>query len=407
MEIRKRTTWQKEYVSSSWVVRGDPPTPGKVTLFGHQRTVSEGHPVSLLKKKTGLDIGGDFQTERYYAPKPACTIFTRPDHFLFHYRGPVWPAVPPRIFRMEKPEESDWNLARTGPSADDLLQRGTTAIARTTPTNAVASVASSLGELREGLPSIPGKTAFKNKGIGSIGSEYLNLEFAIKPTLSDIAKFREARRTQEKRLEQLHRDSGRLVRRRYTFPPEISEKIERRQDIPYVPDNNALTSYEVSVGDLEIKTRTENRYSFSGGYTYFFPKQEGFLAKISELDAIYGLYPDADALWQLMPWSWAVDWVSNFGDLIQNLTSFSQDGLVLRYGYIMCHTLVHVDQTWTGNLSDGNELKPMRLHTQYRYEQKQRLRATPYGFGLNKQAFTARQLAIIAALGMSGVAGRK
>lgn len=408
MEIRKRDTYRKDYQSTATTVAGNPPDyHGKLSLFGRQRTVSEGHPVSLLSKKTGLDIGGNFDTERWYAPKPARFISTRPSHFLFHYRGPVWPCVLPGILTKEKPEEADWTLARSGPNANLMDQRGTTAIARVTPTNAIASVATSLGELREGLPSIPGKTTFKEGKIGSIGSEYLNLEFAIKPTLADIAKFKKARLTQEKKLAQLYRDSGRMVRRRYTFPPEVSTTTVRRQDVPYVPPGTSLTSYEASVGDLEIVTRTENRFSFSGAFTYFMPKQEGFAQKMSELDAIYGIYPDAEALWNLMPWSWAIDWVSNTGDLIQNLTSFSQDGLVLRYGYIMCHTLVRVDMTWTGNLSDGDVLVPDRLHTQYRYERKQRRRATPYGFGLDFGAFTPRQIAIIAALGMSGASGRK
>jgi hypothetical protein len=405
MEIRARNTYRKSYSGIRYTITGSPPDQGTTTLFGNQRTESQGNPVSLLSKKTGQDIGGNFRTERWFAPKPALTRFESRPGQNFDLIQPLWPGRPPVIFLNEKPAESLWSSSRIGPSTDVLLQRGTTAIARVTPTNAIASVATSLGELREGLPSIPVKTALKNNfNPASLAGEYLNLEFAIKPTLSDIAKYRKAYAQQDQKLKQLYRDSGRMVRRRYTFPPEVTTVTTNAPGLPWGPVG--LSSRDASVGNLETVTRTENRYIFSGAFTYFLPKQEGFHRKMDELDAVYGIYPDADALWQLMPWSWAIDWVSNTGDLIQNLSSFSQDGLVLRYGYIMCHTLVQVDQTWTGQLCEGS-FRLRRLHTQYRYEQKQRLRATPYGFGLNITSFSSRQKAIIAALGISWVAGRK
>jgi hypothetical protein len=289
-------------------------------------------------------------------------------------------------------------------SHTDLLdQRGATAIARTTPTNPAFSAAAAIGELREGLPSLPGKTALRHglrpKGIAD---EYLNLEFGLKPMLSDGRKLIEAHKKSEKILAQLYRDSGRLVRRRYTFPAEtVSSTQSYMGRYPWSPGQ--IDDYSFSSGTLVVTTKETKKYWFSGGYTYFFPKQEGWHRKIAELEKVYGVIPDVNDLYQLTPWSWAVDWVSNTGDLIQNMTSFSQDSLVLRFGYIMCHTTYEVTETWNGQTYLNGLGRPLSLSTTWRYESKQRRRATPYGFGLNTSGFSLRQQAIIAALGISKV----
>lgn len=402
MDVRAREVYKKSYTSEyrpypDWV-----PWTDTLTLTGVQRTESEGHPFSRIGK-TGEDIGGNFQTERWYAPKPAATLTTWGWRKNRWREGAIWPSQPDTLFRTGQPFASDWSRHSHVASADLMAQRGATAISRVIPTNPAFSAAAAIGELRAGLPSLPGKTALKAMGRPKgFAGEYLNLEFAIKPTLSDGRKLVEAHKKSEKILAQLYRDSGRLVRRRYSFPPEVEKTTERVTGV--YPWGSFVDDYNFGRGTLERTTTTTRKFWFSGAFTYFFPKQEGWHRKIAELEKVYGVIPDAADLYQLTPWSWAVDWVSNTGDLVQNMTSFSQDSLVLRFGYIMCHTTYEVTETWTGPVMSNDESGAFRtrdLTTSWRYVSKQRQKATPYGFGLDTDGFTLRQKAIIAALGIS------
>lgn len=379
-----------------------------VEVTGFQRTESEGHPFSRLKAKTGEDIGGEFKTQKVFKKGPAPKLWWLGQPHSQHghyYVGPVYAADP--LGFLTNPGR--WN--QTPLSLDSLCpvatpvtmaSLGTTAIARTIPTNPVFSAAAFLGELREGLPSIPGRK-FLRDGASPNGaaSEYLNYQFGIRPFISDGKKFLRAMQTADKRLAQLYRDSGRNVRRRYTFPEQVTVEESSASGV-YPSTMPGATIYELAQGNLTIKKTTTVRSWFSGAYTYFFPKQEGYQGKIAELEKTFGVVPDVSDLYQLTPWSWAVDWVSNLGDLVTNVQAFSQDSLVLRYGYIMRHSVVEYDCSWEGQLNiEGAGWRPQKLRTVVVAETKQRSRATPYGFGLNYDGFTASQQAIIAALGIS------
>jgi len=80
----------------------------------------------------------------------------------------------------------------------------------------------------------------------------------------------------------------------------------------------------------------------------------------------------------------------------------ASDGLVMKYGYIMEHTLVRdTYYFWgpTGYKSRNVHPMPITFVT----ETKVRRRATPYGFGLTFGGFTTLQKSILAALGISRI----
>jgi len=114
---------------------------------------------------------------------------------------------------------------------------------------------------------------------------------------------------------------------------------------------------------------------------------------------LWGLRISPELLWELTPWSWAADWVGNVGEVIHNLSAFSNDKLVLRWGYIMFKYTCR--DTY---LLEGVRLKGMPsgpVSQTFVTQVKKRNRATPYGFGLDPAAFTTRQWAILGALGIS------
>ena len=84
---------------------------------------------------------------------------------------------------------------------------------------------------------------------------------------------------------------------------------------------------------------------------------------------------------------------------MKNLTAFSNDSLVMRWGYIMCKYTCR--DTY---LLEGVRLKGMPsgpVSQTFVTQVKKRNRATPYGFGLDPATFTTRQWAILGALGIS------
>lgn len=411
---RSRIVKRSDYVNTYQISLGPPfggdPATEAWSVLERQKTTSEGHPVSRLRK-TGEDIGGNFLTQRTHissAVNVGRLIYdaTAPQHRWM--RGSLLAAAPPKIFLPGEVQESDWQAVAQLPHVDFLHERGATAIASTIPTNPTVSVAASIGELREGLPAIPGRSVLKG-GLDPrrYADEYLNLEFGIKPIIADVRNFTEARRNADKRLAQLYRDSGRLVRRRRSFPRTVTTSTQKVTGSPIFPWGPGTSAWVIqSPASLETTTTITQDVWFAGGYTYFFPKQEGWHQKMLELEKIYGIIPDITDVYQLTPWSWAVDWVSNFGSLVQNLHAFSQDNLVLRFGYVMCRTHVETVNTWSGRVMADGISTPTTITTRWGCTSKQRLKATPYGFGLNPDTFTTRQKAIIAALGISRAGSR-
>lgn len=387
---------------------------------GQQITVDEIHKLfEEIDKQTDLvksrpdrfigDIGGPFDSTK----SAVLSDSTRRDFVVdkvrgtgdfatrgvAHYVGPVWAIHPGTI-------------SPPSPPLSDLREKGTTAIARCKPTNSVADVGVLLGEtFHEGLPKLFGATLWKdrtNLAKGSSG-EFLNYQFGWAPVVSDIKSIAYAATHSHELLSQYERAAGKIVRRRYEFPLEVTETSTTIGANPgYLANIDSVWLYDDSVPTpyLQKTTRTYKRTWFSGAFTYHLPV--GYNSRIGLADAaakasvLYGLELSPEVIWNLAPWSWAVDWFTNMGDVISNLSSWALDGLVLKWGYIMEHSYAYDTYTLSG-LSPygkgGTSASPVTAFT----ERKRREVATPFGFGLTWEGLSPRQLAISAALGITRV----
>lgn len=268
-----------------------------------------------------------------------------------------------------------------------LNSYGTKAIALCAPTNPLADAATFLGEMRQ-LPSLPGR-AFAKRGLKGSGSEFLNVEFGIKPIIRDGASFREANAQADAYLKQLQKSSGRYTRRNLTLVEETSttqETISPSLGSTFPnPSNNPYAKFP-----LYRTTRIYEKIWFSGAFTHCYQipsSQTEFFNRIQKARDVYGLDLSLEVAWNLMPYSWLSDWVTNIGDIAHNLTRFSQDGLVMKYGYIMRtkrteYVYSYGPSSWT-----------------LTSEVKQRQKASPFGFGVAPVNLSERQWAILAALG--------
>jgi hypothetical protein len=385
-------------------------------VVGDQLTISEGHPWrSRPKGRNSEDIGGDFFTQ-----KRTCVAGSNagPQTFLNKEVNDVWTRD--SIFRASPYAVSPFTVPwapYVSSSKADLMKKGTTAIARCSPTNSVADAAVFFGEaFKDGLPSLinPFNWETKLNLFKDLGDEFLNYEFGWLPFISDIRKTAEAINRVNAVLAQFERDSGRNVRRNYRFPTTKSKtsSLYKSGVYPYWGPNNLFwITNSLAGGGTIIKTsETSKSCWFSGAFTYHLPSgydsrnqmdRAGLAAKL-----VFGAELTPQTLWEMAPWSWAIDWVTNAGDVLKNLSAWSSYGQVLRYGYVMEHSIAKDTYSFYHSpnyIGTGNnprrkmEVSDMVILS----ETKQRYRANPFGFGITWDGLSPLQLAIAAALGIT------
>jgi hypothetical protein len=157
-------------------------------------------------------------------------------------------------------------------------------------------------------------------------------------------------------------------------------------------------------GSVILETKVSRRKWFSGAFTYYCPDDSTVMKDMAQnalmAKKLLGLSLTPDVVWNLAPWSWAVDWFSNAGSVISNFSDWAMFGQCLRYGYIMEHTIATNTYTYVGPTGLGNtSYRPPPIVL--RHETKVRRKANPFGFGLTWEGLSPVQLAIAAALGIS------
>jgi len=312
------------------------------------------------------------------------------------------------------------------PSSSEIRMDGTKLWADAVPTGTEVSLASFLGELREGLPQLPGYSSYYNTGIrGSRkatpaekmpANEYLNWKFGILPMKQDLQNLARGILDFHKRVEQFRRDSGRNVRRRRGLG-EHRREVDLgsltgvgKVYIPTLFNTDVLSSfYYQSLGTLKTIDIIDTNVWFAGAYTYYLSEAHDFLGKLERYEQLanhaLGLEFDLDTAWELTPWSWLVDWFSDAGSFIHNLTALSNDNVVARYAYVMHHTKVTRAYTVTGMRPYTGVTGPTTISAFETMESKKRTRSTPYGFGFDMNALSGTQSAILGALGLTKAPG--
>lgn len=423
---------------------------GKQFLYrtaGAQVTESDGNRWPLPSGAGLQDFGSEFYTrkEEVLAPKLAYTSLV----------SKATPANPPGTYRRYRYEGQTWiangfrqtlnypnqlgpdlplkyAFADLSSSRAALEQKGTKAIAAVQPGNQIAELASFVGELMQDVPNVPGVHLWEARlraleTVAAGAGEFLNYVFGVAPTIDDMGDFLKASHKIDTVIDQFIRDSGRVVRREFTFPKERSETEEvlTGNFSPVGSYTDGSSNGNLFAGNLggslpvfqTIRHRTVERETwFSGAFTYYLP--HGYDTQ-SERDRrklmakLFGAEPDLNTLWQLTPWSWAIDWFSNTSSFVKNLQGMINYGTILRYGYVMEKTTV-TDRFTAGALVNNEThdsqyaghitppyptISPVVLRTTV----KKRIKANPFGFGISWDGLSPIQLAIAAALGITRV----
>lgn len=287
----------------------------------------------------------------------------------------------------------------TNQTESTTKSNGTTAIARTTPTSPVFSASVAIGEVaREGLPSVAGVQTWRDRTKLHRGasSEFLNYQFGWLPLVSEVKNLAYAVKNQQKILRDFRQSSGKNIRVAYEFPS--STRSEARAQVMGASSSNGVG---LGAGIGYVSSIEETRAWFKGCFTYALPVGDSQLAKAARFEAyankLLGVRLTPEVLWNLAPWTWAVDWFSNTGDIISNFSNLGRDGLVLKYGYSMYRRSFTSEQyvSYPG-FSGPLTSKRVNLHF-HRYP------SSPYfGFGTTG-SLTKTQSAVLVALGINFV----
>ena len=296
------------------------------------------------------------------------------------------------------------------PSDSNVKASGTTAIARTTPTNPSFDLSNAVGELMiDGAPSVIGVSTWRDRALKArnAGSEYLNYQFGWLPLVNDVRNLARTVKNHQKLMSHFYEGSGKNIRVSYEFPVsstsyDLSNTSTYDAILRWDPAYFYMSSPQRQSGLLYRSSATW----FNGCFTYHaIPPTPtgGAMDTINKYaayaDHLLGVRLTPETLWNLTPWSWAVDWFTNTGDIIHNISAFSRDSLVLKYGYVMCHDRLIASvymkggTDYHGSITDGS--------VTYLRERKRRFAASPYfGFGTTG-SLSGAQKAILLALGLS------
>lgn len=319
----------------------------------------------------------------------------------YNYAGPViaWPEKVPTAWVAQ----SSWNEMSAG--IDSNLTRiglGATAISRCKPASPSASFAVFLAELiRDGVPSLLSRFMVEKEAnfFRNLSGDYLNVEFGWKPFVSDLRATAKSLAQQADILDDLRRNSGKAMRREYEFPSEMSSST-------IISDNHypwpTLTLNHLRQAGRTVRQFDTKKTWFAGEFRYYYPpvtasviaRMRGWARQILGVD----LTPAT--LWGMTPWTWLADWVANIGDVLANISAISDDNLTMRYGYLMQEATREYRYTHFG-LTTNYGFIPPTITGSYRITAKTRIGASPYGFGLDWDTLSPRQLAILAAIGIT------
>jgi len=414
------------------------------TINGTQVTESDGNYWPPPRGETMVDRGSEFYTRKVEivngkAPYTILPVFvggSQPGSWDYRVRySPVanflsvhddatfW-AKTDKPSRIRASALIDYSSSRT-----KLVTKGAAAVAACAPGNPIANAATAIGEFLQDVPKLPGISLWESrlKALGTLAAagEFLNYQFGIAPTIGDMDDFLKAVHKVDKLVDQFIRDSGRLVRRSFHFPKETSRPYDGSPlghtfspaGAFYLPNAGVYGHEQVAnvgsqmpVYETLLEQTVEQECWFSGAFTYHMPRgydNHVYSDRRRLMAKLFGAEPDLNTLWNLAPWSWAVDWFSDVGSLVKNLQSKINYGTVMQYGYVMEKTTV-TSTFSAGKLLNGPQVSlprpyPVVSPVTIRVTTKKRVQANPFGFGVTWDGLSPTQLAIAAALGITRV----
>lgn len=341
----------------------------------------------------------------------------------------VSPIGDPLGFFSSRAAYGNLSSAHRGLTEDQANSLATNAIQQVSPFKAVGGIFATLAELARG--DIPGILTdlrrhfdainmMKASGIKSasqaLGSEYLNNVFGWTPIIKDVQAAItvltaiDSLLFPEDSTRRTHRSTIRSISFNKTgdpslgnWPPLAAGTAGSAETVDFSRTHTGLGFGNwIGQADLGI-SQTESLWVSARFATGMTPSTTNNSHLDRAIDLL-GLKITPSLIWELTPWSWLIDWFLNIGTVIENLSNLGLSNTILNYAYATyrresLHT-VSVDPAQLITERVGNQYTGSRQFM-LKVDQKVRIAASPFGFGIAGSSLGANQLAILTALGLA------
>jgi hypothetical protein len=373
----------------------------------------KGHATRLAWIARHGDVGGPFyhRNIRISTNFPDLRLSSKgspTDQSYTLYNGPCYPSDFWRMTQAIKAGKVDflptWWLDHSI-KRNSLKEIGLQMMLAAQPSSPAYRCADALAELLadRSLMGVPLMDFFK-RGWQGLAGEYLNLQFAILPTISDAQTIAEVTQKSQVIMAQFLREAGKYTSRRRESPTTTTSSTVVTSTTPLVMADGRGFPAAVRYGSGRFTTTTKTTRSiwFEGMFLNVMSEHASEFEKtLKKWNAVYGFAPTLKSLWEATPFSWLIDYFTNAQEFIQGTFMVGSDGTVLIRGYVMCRTHTIVEYTWTGDMLVDGLRRPHVLTWTVDEVIQQREKAHPYGLGWTGKDLTSKQLSILAALGVS------
>lgn len=292
-------------------------------------------------------------------------------------------------------------------NSQSLDALGATGWKKFKPVKPIADTGVMLGEsreiprqLRDAVKSLKQLATHPLKSVRSmsfLSNQHLAYQFGWLPLMRDLEKCYNALKNTDSWLKRVRKYNGEWEHRGGTVATGSGSLTSGKAYLFPSPSGFSLPPEGNSAGDIYISWGY--RVWFSAWFKYYIADFNSATTQLRLKARIWGLTNTPTIVWNLLPWSWLVDWFSNLGDNIDNLIPI--DGLVAKMPCIMRHCWTRYDVQVAQRYKEPSGA--FITHSAMNYKQmetKGRGVASPFGFGLSDADLSLRQLSILAALGI-------
>lgn len=268
--------------------------------------------------------------------------------------------------------------------------RCTNAVNRTNPSQPISDVPVNALEAASGVQRLHDAGTKLRRSIRAAGSSYLSYQFSIRPLVADTIKMLVAQDVLRQRILQVERLVGKKGLRRTVSHGKWSSQVHN----PSVLVQSTYDTINVRMLTRTIvEARTHVRWVWDRG-SGIRPTPEEIRMRL--IRALRGGTLDFHSLWELLPWTWLIDWFGNVGDVLKTNRNIIPARLVGVYPMLHTKTIT----TWPPKAETiRGRLTTISGGTRIREDKLRSIGAV--ALSAQTELFSAGHLGILAALGAS------
>lgn len=238
---------------------------------------------------------------------------------------------------------------------------------------------------------------------------YLSLNFGWLPIIKGVQDYIVAQRKGQESLKQLLRDEGRPIIRRRTIKEEVRKFVfSNLNSTVSNPPYNVMPQFVTQCYDTDVSVPYEDVYSvkskieFVAKFVYWLPEGPRDVAWTARmLRRLLGSRVTPSVAWNLMPWTFLIDYYSTLGKAIENLGPGVEQQLYTEYCYVTFkEDITRNTSTQVVTFDAARKRVSSVVQSVEISSLRSRVSADPFAFRFTGLDVSVKQTAILAALAL-------